>query len=114
MADSEYATIIGNIAFDPTEREVGDDNVIDLPIRDVVSGEIIRTTVWPGPLQDFDYQKDQLVAVDGKLKKREVKGRTYFNMDARTIHVLNTTTLTVNGSEKNDPPKRRGASSRAY
>ena len=86
MADSQYATAIGFVQFDVTEREANGQTVRDATLRTPgTEGSLIRVTLWP----DFDeanVQKGDFIAVDGKIEVREVDGKTYINMNANKLH----------------------------
>lgn len=86
MADSQYATAVGFVQFDVTEREANGQTVRDATIRTPgTDGSLIRITLWP----DFDeaaVEKGDFLAVDGKIEVREVDGKTYINMNANKLH----------------------------
>lgn len=86
MADKQYATAVGFVQFDVTEREANGQTVRDATIRTPgTDGSLIRITLWP----DFDeagVEKGDFIAVDGSVEVREVDGKTYVNMNPNKLH----------------------------
>lgn len=94
MADNQYATVHGFVQFPVDERETsGGQKVRDVTIRTPGSeGSLVRITLWP-ELADFEVEKDDFIAVDGKLDVNQSTGkdgtlRTYINVSASTIATL--------------------------
>jgi len=97
---ADYATAVGFVQFDVTEREANGTDVRDVTIRTPgTEGQLIRVTLWP-EFAEAEVEKGDFLAVDGKLEVREVDDKTFINLSANKLY--------VNGqsySSSNDAPR---------
>lgn len=112
MANSDYVTIIGFVPFDITTREVNGEAVRDVTVRDAVSGDLIKCTVWSS-FDDIEVYKGDLVAIEGKLSVREYKGNKYFNLDTKRLVNLGGGSIDMTPAEE-EPAPRKTRKSAAY
>ena len=110
MANNEYVTIIGFVPFEITEREVNGETVRDVTVRDAISGDLIKCTIWAN-FDDIEIYQNDLVAIEGKLSVREYKGNKYFNLDTKRL--VNLAGGTINMAPE-PAPKPKGRKAQAY
>lgn len=89
---AEYATAIGFVQFPVEEREANGNKVRDFTIRTPGTaasggGALVRCTLWP-EFEDTSVDEGDFVAIDGKFESRDVKGKTYFNINVRRLKVF--------------------------
>ena len=113
MASSEYVTIIGFIPFEIQEREVNGEIVRDVTVRDAVSGDLIKCTVWAS-FDDIEVYQGDLVAIEGKLSVREYKGSKYFNLDTKRLVNLGGGSINMAPAAWEEPKARKRGSKTAY
>ena len=89
MADGDiYGTVAGLVQFDVEPRQLDSgQEVRDLSIRSLASGDPIRITLWPD-FADTPVEKGDFVVADGKITVRKVGDKEYVNMSARKLVVV--------------------------
>lgn len=86
---AEYATAIGFVQFEVTERELPSGQTVrDATIRTPGSdGRLVRITLWP-EFDETEVNEGDLIAVDGKFEERNVDGKTYLNLNPNKLAVV--------------------------
>lgn len=91
MADRQYATALGFVQFDVDERDVNGQVVRDVTIRTPGTapdgGKLLRVTLWPEFAAE-SVEKGDFIAVDGTVDVRQVGDKTYVNMNASSLAII--------------------------
>ncbi len=87
MADSSYGTIAGFVQFDPNTREYNGQDIVDVVVRSIASGENVRCTVWPE--FNVEIERGDFIAADGKVKTNTYKDKTGTERTGKNLSVTN-------------------------
>lgn len=117
VADKDFKGLGGFVQFDVDTREVGNQEVRDVTIRQIgEAGALIRITVWPEhDADEVPIQRGDLIFVDGPFEQRVVDTdsgqKVYLNASATSLVVI----PPAPKAEKkvaNQKPKRAAAKSK--
>ena len=93
--DKKYGTVAGIVQFDPSEREVGEDQI---PVRDLRIRALGTQYPWDVTLfpqwEALEVEKGDFVVADGEVRVRKGTG----DHEGRTFRSITPYTLHVNGS----------------
>lgn len=101
MAD-QYTTVAGTIQWDVEPREVNGKPIREFSIRSLVSGQLVKVTLWD-QFANSKVNKGDFVVVDGKVTQNEGQDKAgnrvvYNNLSATGLVV-------IEAEEKIDTPR---------
>lgn len=88
MAEGKYMSKLVVVQFDPEEREVNDQTVRSVTVRDTASQAKINATVWANH-KDVSISKGDVLVIEGKgsqtVKETDEGTKTYNNFSINGI-----------------------------
>ena len=88
MAEGKYMSKLVVVQFDPEERDVQDQKVRSVTVRDTASQAKINATVWAN-FKDVEIEKGDVLVIEGKgsqtTKETDEGTKTYNNFSVNGI-----------------------------